>query len=349
MASMTRLAALPLLMLPLSLALACGDKGDDSGGGSDGGGGDGGVADGGVADGGLADGGSADGGGADGGAVGALVSLDVTASDVDITTRDVTTVTVWGTYDDGTSVDVTDMATLTSSDPDVLRIYAEPEIQPIGGGTAEVIASLDGLEDSVAISVTLSVVQPGDLVINEVLASGGVDGDPNGDGVTDELEDEFIELVNVGGASVDLSQVTITDQDFPGLPRHTFADGTTLRAGEAIVVFGGGDVSGLSAPNARFVTADNDDPGTENMLALTDAGDRITVAMADGTVLATLAWGTADLTGSVPAVSDASLTRSPDVTGTTWVDHSTVSKAAYSPGTRSTGAEFEGPDGVYGG
>ena len=141
----------------------------------------------------------------------------------------------------------------------------------------------------------------------------------------------------------------VTDQDFPGLPRHTFAAGTMLRAGEAIVVFGGGDVSGLSVDNASFVTAENDDPGTDNMLALTDAGDRITVAAPDGTTLATLAWGTADLSGTVPAVSDASLTLSPDVTGTDYVDHSTVSSADYSPGTLSTGAEFEGPDGVYGG
>ncbi len=360
MASLQNLALplllLPLALLPLTTQLACGDKGGDSGSTGDGGGTDGGVADGGTGDGGAdggADGGGTDGGGTDGGADGggtsSLVSLEVAATDVDITTRDVTTVSVMGTYDDGSIADVTDLVTLSSSDTDVLRVYAEPEIQPIGGGTADVIASLDGVEDTLAISVTLSVVQAGDLVINEVLASGGVDGDPNGDGSTDELEDEFIELVNVGGASVDLSGVTISDQDFPGLPRHTFAAGTALRAGEAIVVFGGGDVSGLSVANASFVTAENDDPGNENMLALTDAGDRITVAASDGTALATLAWGTADLSGTVPAVSDASLNLSPDVTGTDYVDHSTLTKQAYSPGTRFNGAEFDGPDGVYGG
>ncbi|RME20355.1 MAG: hypothetical protein D6798_20660 [Deltaproteobacteria bacterium] len=60
------LLAIPLTALPLMLA--CGDKGDDTGGTHDGGAVDGGSADGGASDGGSADGGSADGGASDGGA-----------------------------------------------------------------------------------------------------------------------------------------------------------------------------------------------------------------------------------------------------------------------------------------
>ncbi len=81
--------------------------------------------------------------------------------------------------------------------------------------------------------------------------------DPNGDGSTDSTEDEFLEVANVALA---LGGVTIIELDFPFAPRHTFPDGTTLGAGESIVVFGGGDVSELVETSVQFVTAENGDP-----------------------------------------------------------------------------------------
>lgn len=88
-------------------------------------------------------------------------------------------------------------------------------------------------------------------------------GDPNGDGASDDVEDELLELANVSDATLDLSGVAIVETDFPTLPRHTFANGTVLRAGEAVVVFGGGSVSRLSKANGQFFVVDNDySPGT---------------------------------------------------------------------------------------
>ena len=105
---------------------------------------------------------------------------------------------------------------------------------------------------------------------------------------------EYIELANVADATVDLSGVTIFEEHLPDLARHTFADGTVLKAGEAIVVFGGGDVSSLTADNASSVVADNDDAGLPYGLALRNDGDKVSIPAVDGvsviTELAAATW-----------------------------------------------------------
>jgi hypothetical protein len=274
--------------------------------------------------------------------------LDVSAAA--ITSREILTVTVTAVWSDGLEVDVTQEATVLADDPEILRFYEPGTGQPLLGGTTALTAALDG-HDSSPVEVTVTVVAAGaaDLVFNELLTDGAVDGDPNGDGSLDSVEDEFVEIANVADATVALDDVTFVEIDFPFLPRHTFAPDTFLRAGEAIVLFGGGDVSALGEPFVQFVVVDNDDPGVANGLSLKNTGDVLTLVAADGaTVITELAYGD-ESDGSVPAPSDESAVLEPEVWGTDYVLHSLAAGAlgAYSPGALADGATFEGPDGRY--
>jgi len=278
-----------------------------------------------------------------------LIGLELSASSDTISTRDVVTLLVMAEYEDSSSVDVTDQVSIASTDSMVVMVVDGSIGQPINAGEATLTATWnDQSSNDVAISVTLDSPIAGDLVINELLADATVDGDPNDDGVVDAVEDEFIEIANASDVTVDLSGVTLVEADFMHLARHTFADGTVLRAGEAIVVFGGGDVSSLTEDNVRFQIASNEDPGIQYGLALTDSGDRMRVLAADGsTVLAEVAYGSESLT--LEAASDESLTLSPDVWGTEHQAHSTVAGAVgrYSPGTFADGASWVGPQVRY--
>ena len=275
-------------------------------------------------------------------ATGITVSANVT----ELSTRQWVTVTVTAQFDDSTQVIVSTESSITSSDEDVVRFYLYNVGQPLSGGTTDIGATWRGFEaDPVSVTVTVVPAEPGDLVLNELLIDGTVDGDPNGDGSFDGVEDEFVEIANAGAVSVDLGGVTITDLDFPGLPRHTFPADTLLRPGEAVVVFGGGDPSNLAAANAQFSTALNDDSGTPVGLDLRDLGDTITLLAATGAVIDSVSWGDAP-GATVDSPADESLQRDPDVTGSTWEGHSASTGAAgsFSPGTRADGLEFGGPD-----
>ncbi len=179
----------------------------------------------------------------------------------------------------------------------------------------------------------------GQVVINEVLTDGETDGDPNGDGeFPDAVGDEFVELVNVGASPADLSGLTLVETTLPGFPRHTFPAGTTLAAGHAYVVFGGGTAP-EDTTTATFAVANAQDPGTPFGLSLDNDGDTLQVLDADGALVARFAWGPGT---AYPAVSDQSYTRSPDLTGD-FIPHgqATADPAAiFSPGTRADGSAF---------
>lgn len=156
-------------------------------------------------------------------------------------------------------------------------------------------------------------VPEGKLVINEVLADPAPDYDANGDGYRDAREDEFIELVNVGEAALDLSGATISDAV---TVRFTFPEGTLIEPGYALVVFGGGTPT-LEASD--WLVADG--------LYLNNGGDSLFVHRADGELLAEMTYGS-------EGGNDASLTRATDAdSGSPFVHHATVGYDLASPGT----------------
>jgi len=276
-----------------------------------------------------------------------IESVQLEASASELTTRETVSFVVMALYDIGESKEVTTECAFSSSDDETMLIV-ESAGQPINGGSVTVTADCFSgtLSSSVTLNLTVAAPQDGDLVINELLADGTVDGDPNGDGSANSVEDEFVEIANASDVTVDLSGVQLVEQDFAFLPRHTFAEGTVLKAGTAIVVFGGGDVSTLSADNVQFVTAQNDDPGQAYGLALTDSGDSLVVMPAgDGSPLAQISYGSENPT--TPAVADTSLTLAPDVSGTEYKAHNETAPTDYSPGTFADGSAFVGPEGRY--
>jgi len=164
---------------------------------------------------------------------------------------------------------------------------------------------------------------PPALVLNEVLADPPAGYDANGDGVANTTQDEFIELVNAGTAPVDLSGASLSDAI--GV-RFVFPEGAALAPGGVLVVFGGGapalpEVTTLAASGAG--------------LALNNSGDTLTLAAADGSVLAALTYGT-------EGGRDQSLVRAVDGDPEAdFVLHGTLSAGPASPGTRSDGTPFE--------
>ena len=263
-----------------------------------------------------------------------------------MTTRDVARFIVMAEYDDGSELDVTELASWTSSDEAVLRFYDPGVGQPLWSGAVNVTASYETfVGPEVAVAVTMATATAGDLVFNEVLSDGLVDGDPNQDGSLESEEDEFVEIANASDVTVDLSGVTFLEENFAYLPRHTFAEGTILRAGEAIVVFGGGDVSTLTGTNVTFVVAENEDPGLQYGLCMLDSGETIQLVGADGVAITTFTYGDA----TTPAINDASYVLDPEVWGTAWTHHyyAADSIGYYSPGTLVDGSAFPGADARY--
>ncbi|MCP3138707.1 lamin tail domain-containing protein [Pyxidicoccus xibeiensis] len=155
----------------------------------------------------------------------------------------------------------------------------------------------------------------GRVIVNEVMVN-----EPGSD-----TAGEFVELVNVGTGTVDLSGWTVSDA---ALSRHTFPSGTTLAAGKAVVVFGG--AAGIPTGTPGAVAAST---GT---LGLSNSGDTVTLTNASGTAVDTATVGS-----GVSGTDGVSANRSPDTTaGAAFVLHTGVSSLTSSPGRRASGAAF---------
>jgi endonuclease/exonuclease/phosphatase family metal-dependent hydrolase len=162
---------------------------------------------------------------------------------------------------------------------------------------------------------TISTMPPpvGKVFLNEVLAN-----EPGSD-----VTGEFVELVNSGTGDADLSGWTISDAV---QVRHTFAAGTVLRAGRAIVVFG--DTAGIPAGLTNAIAA------STHQLNLSNGGDTVTLKSPTATI-DSLTYTAAQ------AVDGVSLNRSPDGDPAgAFVLHTALSALMRSPGTRVTGAAF---------
>ncbi len=171
------------------------------------------------------------------------------------------------------------------------------------------------------------------LVINEILAQppGSIpedlSGDANGDGSRNSAADEFIEIINTSGdgSPIDLSGWTVTDNIGP---RHIFPPGSVLDDGRALVLFGGGNPTGIFG-GAQIVTASQGNIGASNN------GDTYTIVV--GGVVVTAATYAGDIGGSQEAG-----VRDPEITGD-FVIHSLATGsggALFSPGTQLDGSPF---------
>lgn len=174
---------------------------------------------------------------------------------------------------------------------------------------------------------------PAQWVINELHAdpapNDGAEtpGDANGDGVRGSTDDEFIELVNNTGSSVDIEDWTITDAS--GL-RHTFVGSTVVADGQVVLVFGGGTPTGSFGGAITQVASGGN-------LSLNNNGDTVTLLDNAGTSVVSVVYGS-------EGGGDESLTRDPDLTGA-FVQHSDAAGAngaIFSPGTQVSGAPFGG-------
>ncbi len=182
--------------------------------------------------------------------------------------------------------------------------------------------------DNMAADYTFTFTTPS-LIINEILADpSSTNGDANGDGTINATQDEFVELVNVSGAALDISGWTLSDAL---QVRHTFPIGTIIPNLCAVIVFGGGTPTGAFG-NVTVQTA------STNQLSLNNTNE--TINLKNGaTVIATYTYG-------AEGGNDQSLTRNPDITGALpLVQHTTATGAAgrlHSPGLKVDGTAFSG-------
>lgn len=261
-------------------------------------------------------------------------SLRVAPTSLDLGPRDVGEVSATLIFDDGSETDVTADATWTVKDTTIAGVWTPGEVRPLGPGSTRLVVSYASFDGAVDVSVSgYATPRAGELVFNEVLADPPSGTDINGDGAADSVDDEFVEIVNVGEASLDLAGATLWDSDNDTL-RHLIPGGTTLQPGEALVVFGAGSVDALAANHAIFQVCDDQVTGLNLGLALSNDGDTVTLKGADGAALAAMIYGAGD-------ASDEALQLTPEWTGSTYKAH------GWTPGTRADGTPMPGPDGIF--
>ncbi len=198
-----------------------------------------------------------------------------------------------------------------------------------------------------------------DVVINEVLFDPYGAGDANGDGAVDFQTDEFIELMNTGGYSVDIGGWTLLNSQNGVM--FTFPSSTILSPGELCVVFGGVGGSGFGdyfpAQLQIFSAGGGFVGGARNNLY--SSNENVIVNDASNQAVAEVYWGTATAKTAVGVKFaspntidgqsytgtdiDQSVTRETDGTGL-WAKHSQLAGSLlYSPGALNTG-EFSSSD-----
>jgi len=160
------------------------------------------------------------------------------------------------------------------------------------------------------------------VVINEVLAdpASGLAGDANGDGVRDSNQDEFIEFLNTGKYPINMGGWKTFDAGASAANRLTFPSPTWIGPNQRVLVFGGGNPTGLSV---QFFVDDGRIGG-----GLRNSGDEI--FLFDPVMNDTLAHMVYDSKGN----KNQSLVRWPEGLGP-WQLHGEFpgNGAAFSPGS----------------
>ncbi|MFP2903838.1 putative Ig domain-containing protein [Pyxidicoccus sp. 3LFB2] len=156
------------------------------------------------------------------------------------------------------------------------------------------------------------------LLINEVLAN-----EPAFDGGVGDTDHEFVEVVNAGTSSADLSGWSLWDS---AVVRHVFPSGTSLAPGHAFVVFGGPRGFPAGAPNTL--------PASTGQLGLNNDADTPNLRAPDG--------GVVDSVSYTSTVDRVSLNRMPDaVPDAGFFVHTTLNPGLLSsPGRRADGGTF---------
>ena len=164
-------------------------------------------------------------------------------------------------------------------------------------------------------TITTSVpVTPAQVILNEIMAN-----EPGSNTAA-----EFVEIVNVGGTAISIAGWTLSDG--AGV-KHTFAAGTTLAAGKAIVVFGGSGSIPAGLTNAVAASTGG--------LALGNSGD--SVILKNGTTTVTSYAYPSSLSGT----DGVSMNRNPDGSATgSFVLHTSVSSTTSSAGKRANGTAY---------
>lgn len=155
---------------------------------------------------------------------------------------------------------------------------------------------------------------PANVIINEILAN---EAGSNTDG-------EFVELVNTGGTSASIGGWTISDATSV---RHTFAAGTTLAPGKAIVVFAGS----ASIPGGLT----NAVAASTGQLSLANGGDSVILKNASAVTQTSYTYSS-----TLAGTDGVSMNRSPDATTGSFVLHTTLGGLSSSPGVRVNGTAF---------
>jgi prepilin-type processing-associated H-X9-DG protein len=153
------------------------------------------------------------------------------------------------------------------------------------------------------------------VVINEIRAN-----EPGSD-----TAGEFVELINIGGTAVNIGGWTLSDGT---AVRHTFAAGTMLDPGRAVVVFA--SASAIPAGLSNAVAA------SSGGLSLSNSGDTVTIRDGGGVIRNSFAY-----TSGLAGTDGVSLNRAPDgAAAGTFVLHTSISSSPSSAGVRASGAPW---------
>ncbi len=173
------------------------------------------------------------------------------------------------------------------------------------------------------------------IMISEILAdpATSLSGDANNDGVSSSTQDEFIELFNQDGSSLDISGWKLKDAISV---RHIFALNTIINPNQYLVVFGGG---APNLPGVYWKTA------STGQLSLNNTSETVSLLDASDNVIDQVVYGSI-------GGHDQSIVKN----GSEWVLHSSLSNEGklFSPGTAtnsepsntSTSAVPELPSGI---
>ena len=209
-------------------------------------------------------------------------------------------------------------STITASTPASAGSYAWTV--PSAASTAARVRVSDASNAAVsdasdaAFTITAPASTPAQVIVNEILAN-----EPGSN-----TAGEFVEIVNLGGTSASIGGWTISDG--AGV-KHTFAAGTTLAPGKAIVVFAG--ASAIPAGLSNAVAA------STGSLALGNSGDSVILKNGTTTVFSYT------YPSSLSGTDGVSMNRSPDASATgSFVLHTALGSLSSSAGKRANGTAF---------